>query len=238
MAFLPPPKSLNINPMHNFQPGDADLPPSLSNVFDNLMGNEYLIRGQKNGTYSFSTPIYNPGTGQPETYYDAYNVAIGDWIASDAAGYIWKITQVYNVTDAPNPGNNTGSGIFYAVISDVDYYNAGLAPGGTFNGGPKFVDQTAILFTVDENGFPVFTPQDTYSLSANFVGSVIGRFQFINTYNQYVSIYQVDVSGTMAVGDPVYFDTVTNLYKPSYGIGDVMTVKNTLGIVTSVGVPT
>ncbi len=44
-----------------------------------------------------SAYIFNPGTGQPEQYYDAYNVVPGDWVASDSTGYTWRIDEIYNV---------------------------------------------------------------------------------------------------------------------------------------------
>jgi hypothetical protein len=244
MSYLPPPKSLDIN-MHWFQVGDADIPPSLLTLISSLSDNKYLIRGNINGTFQYiSAPVYNPGTGQLEQYYDAYNVIPGDWLANDATGYTWKITKTYDVTDAidadgnPLPGNNTGAGVFYAVMADVDRYNAGMDPAGTFIGSPTFVDSRAIMFTVDDDGFPIFTPSDTFNLAANFSGNVIGRFRALNTYNQYVSIYQVDASGTFAVGDPIYYNRTTSKFAKSYGLGDVSGVSFTLGVVTSVGVPT
>jgi hypothetical protein len=149
MAYLAPPKSLDII-MHYFVPGSGDiaLPPSLTTILNNLAFNEYLIRGNLNGSYTFSAYVYNPGTGQREQYYDCYNVIPGDWLADDPTGYTWKVTKLLNVADAPNPGNNTGGGVFYAIMTDVDNYNAGLDPGGTYFGSPAFVDSETIVFTI------------------------------------------------------------------------------------------
>jgi hypothetical protein len=87
MAYLPPPKSLDIN-MHYFVPGSGDiqLPASLVGTLNNLGPNEYLIRGNLNGIGYISAPVYNPGTGNLEQYYDAYNIVPGDWLANDATG--------------------------------------------------------------------------------------------------------------------------------------------------------
>ena len=237
MAYLPPPKSLDVN-MHYFQPGagDVDLPPSMTTVLATLRPNEYLIRGKLNSLEFFSAYVYNPGSGVPEQYYDSYNIVPGDWLATDATGFTWKITTMFTITDAPNPGNNTGQGVFYAIMLDVDAFNAGIDPGMTFNGAPVYIDSRAVLFTLDEDGFPIFTPSDTFNLSQNFSGNVIGRFRILNTYNQYVSIYQTDASGTFVVGDPVYIDA-SGQFQKSQGIGDVSGVSLTIGIVTSVGVP-
>ena len=239
MAYLPPPKSLDIN-MHNFIPGsgDTDLPSSLSGVLNSLGANEYLIRGNTNAIQFMSAYVYNPGTGNKEQYYDAYNVVPGDWLANDATGFTWKIMTIYSVSDAPNPGNDTSGGTFYAKMKDIDGYNAGLDAGGTFNGAPVYTDSRTILFTVDEDGFPIFTPSDTFNVSANFSGNVIGRFRALNSYNQYVNIYQVDASGTFIAGDPVYYNSTASAFAPSYGLGDISGVSYTIGIVTSVGVPT
>ena len=221
--------------MHYYQAGDAELPPSLSTVFADLSSNEYLIRGNLNSLEFFSANVYNPGTSQAEQYYDSYNVVAGDWLANDATGFTWKLATVYTISDAPNPANNTSSGVFYAKMVDVDLYNAGLDTTGSFNGAPVFTDSRTILFTVDEDGFPIFTPSDTFNLATNFSGNVIGRFRALNTYNQYVSIYQP--GHTLVVGDPVYINS-SGLFRKSQGIGDISGVTYTIGIVTSVGTPT
>ena len=240
MAYLPPPKSLDIM-MHYFiqglSPPDAELPPSLSSILSSLGPNQYLVRGNLNAIEFLSAPVYNPGTGVPESYYDAYNVVPGDWLANDATGYTWLVQQIYSVTDAPDSGNNTGQGVFYARMTDIDAYNAGIDSTGNFNGAPTFVESRTLLFTLDENGFPIFTPSDTFQLSANFAANVIGRFRALNPYKQYVSIQQTQATKTFSVGDPIYI-TPGGLFAPSYGIGDTATVFNTIGIVTSVGVPT
>jgi len=233
MSYLPPPKALDFN-LHLFINGDSDLPPSLSTVLTDLSANEYLVRGNLNGISFFSAYVYNPGSERPEQYYDSYNVAEGDWLANDATGYTWKVIKVYAITDAPSPENNTSSNSFYAVMLDVDNYNAGLDVTGLYNGGPAFIDSRNILFTVDEDGFPIFTPSDTFALANNFSGNVIGRFRVLNTYNKYVSIYQP--GHTLIVGDPVYI-TGAGLFRKSQGIGDISGVTYTIGVVTSVSVP-
>jgi hypothetical protein len=121
---------------------------------------------------------------------------------------------------------------------DIDGYNAGLSSGGIFDGAPPYIDSRTILFTVDNDGFPIFTPTNTFDIDPNFAGDVIGRFRVLNTYNEYVNIYQVDASGAFAVGDPIYYNRSTNKFAKSYGLGDVSGVTLSLGVITSVGVPT
>jgi hypothetical protein len=236
-SYLPPPKALDFM-MHYFiqGAGDPDLPPSLSTTLSSLGARQYLIRGNLNGFQYISAPVYNPGTDADEQYYNAYNVTAGDWLANDATGYTWKLLHIYTVSDAPTSGNNTGPGVFYAVMMDVDGYNEGLDPTGSYVGNPVFVDSRTILFTVDEDGFPIFTPADTFNLSSNFSGNVIGRFRALNTYNKYVSIYQP--SHGLSVGDPVYVDISDGVFKRAQGLGDVSGVYATVGIVTSTNVPT
>ena len=235
MSYLPPPKSFILR-MHHFLVGDPDLPPSLVDGLNNLGKNEYLIRGNITDLQYISAYVYNPGSDSLQQFYDCYNIVTGDWLANDSTGFTWKLTQIYTITDGPS-GNNTSQNVFYAKMEDVDGYNAGIDTTGNFIGSPGFVDSTTVLFTIDEDGFPIFTPSDTFSLSANFSGNVIGRFRALNTYNQYVSIYQTDASGTFVVGDPIYIDA-SGSFVPSYGLSDDRRVSFTLGLVTSVGVPT
>lgn len=221
--------------MHYFLPGDTDLPPSLSGVFAALKPNEYLIWGSMNQILNMTAFVYNPGTGKPEQYYDCYNVQQDDWLANDATGYTWRIKKIYTVVDGPGI-YNTSADIFYATIEDVDYYNAGMDPTGAGIGSPQFQTSRAILFEIDEEGFPIFTPADTFQIAANFSANVIGRFRALNVYDEYVSIYQQDVSGSFAVGDPLYIDASGN-FASSAGLGDISGVNFTIGICTTVGRP-
>jgi hypothetical protein len=232
--YLTPPKTLDIF-QHYFLPGDTDIPPSLAGVFAALQPNEYLMWGFVNQVLYMSAYVYNPGTGQEEQYYDAYNVGQDDWLADDATGYTWRIKKTYTVTDGPGI-YNTSQQVFYAVMEDVDYYNAAIDPTGTGFGAPTFQTSRTILFQVDEEGFPIFTPADTFQIAANFSGNVIGRFRALNVYNKFVSIQQTDVSGTFVVGDPLYIDS-SGMFVSSAGLGDISGVTATIGICTSIGRP-
>jgi hypothetical protein len=233
--YIRPPKTLDIF-MHYFQVGDTDIPPSLQSVFDGLADNQYLIWGYLNQILYMTAYQYNPGTGREEQYYDAYNVVAGDWVADDATGYTWCIKHIYEVTDGTGV-YNTSQDVFYAVMEDVDKYNAGMDPTGTGFGAPTFATSRTIVFELDEDGFPIFTPADTFAIAANFSANVIGRFRALNIYNKFVSIYQPDVSGNFAVGDPLYIDPADGLFKSSAGIGDISGVYTTIGICTTVGEP-
>lgn len=234
-SYIAPPKSFYLN-MHYYYE-DPFLPLHLSSQYASLKRGEFLICGTLTAIVTTSAQIFNPGTGAPEQYYDAYNIIPGDWLANDSTGYTWRISDIYNIFDDPN-GNNTGQGAFYAKMVDVDGFNASIDPGGNFNGAPRYIDSGAILFTLDDDGFPIFTPADTFNLSVNFSGNVIGRFRILNTYNKYVSIYQTGASTTFSVGDPVYIDSLDGKFKRACNIGDVPEINKTIGVVTSVGVPT
>jgi hypothetical protein len=234
LSYITPPKTLDLF-MHYFLPDDTDIPPSLATVFAELQPNQYLIWGFLNQILYMSAYVYNPGTGNQEQYYDAYNVQQDDWVADDATGYTWRVIKTYDVTDGPGI-YNTSQQVFYAVIEDVDYYNAGMDPTGTGFGAPTFQTSRTILFQVDEEGFPIFTPADTFQIAANFSANVIGRFRALNVFNKYVSIYQPDVSGSFVVGDPLYIDA-SGIFARSAGLGDISGVEATIGICTSIGRP-
>ena len=181
--------------------------------------------------------VYNPGTGTAIARYDSYNVVAGDWLANDTTGYAWIVDAVYTVTDAPQPAMNSGTGYFYALMEDQYAYNAGLDPTGSAHGGPQYPDTRVVQFTVDENGIPVFRPTDNFTLSANFTGNILGRFMTVNNYTRQVRIFQTDAATLFSVGDPVYINTSTNQFQRSNTLGDVEEVYTTIGIVSSVGIP-
>lgn len=234
-----PPKSMNFV-MHTFtSDGDPMFPPSLSTVFSGLGANQFLIQGYLETPYvTMTAQVYNPGTAAPEAYYDAYNVAVGDWLANDTSGYAWIVQAIYAVADAPTPSMNTGRYFFYAVVEDQYAYNAGLDPSGTGNGGPQYPDTRVVQFTVDENGIPVFRPTDTFTLSANFTGNILGRFMTVNNYTRQVRIFQSAAASIFTVGDPVFINTSTNQFQRSNTLGDIPDIYTTIGIVSSVGIPT
>jgi hypothetical protein len=232
-----PPKSMNFV-MHNFtSESDPDFPPSLSAIFTGLGSNNFLIRGILNAVMPMTAEVYNPGTSAPEAYYDAYNVAVNDWLASDTSGYSWIVQTLHAVADAPDPTHDTGSLVFYATIEDQYAYNAGLDPTGSANGGPQYPDTRVVQFTVDENGIPIFRPTDTFTMSANFSGNVLGRFMTVNNYTRQVRIYQTGAASTFTVGDPVFINTSTNQFQRSNTLGDVPAIYTTIGVVSSVGIP-
>ena len=184
-----------------------------------------------------SAEIYNPGTGNPEQRYDAYNVATGDWLANDTTGYAWIVNTIHSVADAPTPAKNTGRYYFYATVEDLYAYNAGLDPSGSAQGGPQSPDTRVVQFTVDENGIPVFRPTDQFTLSANFTGNILGRFAAVNNYKRQVRIFQTGASSTFTVGDPVFINTSTNQFQRSNTLGDVPEIYKTIGVVDTVGIP-
>lgn len=224
--------------MHNFtSEADPNFPPSLSAIFTGLGSNNFLIRGILNTIMPMTAQVYNPGTSAPEAYYDAYNVAVNDWLASDTSGYSWIIQTLYAVTDAPDPTHNTGALVFYATIEDQYAYNAGCDPIRTAYGGPQFPDTRVVQFTVDENGIPIFRPTDTFTMSANFSGNILGRFMTVNNYTRQVRIYQTAAASTFNVGDPIFINTSTNQFQRSNTLGDVPAIYTTIGIVSTVGIP-
>ena len=182
--------------------------------------------------------VYNPGTGTAIARYDSYNVVAGDWLANDTTGYAWIVDAVYTVTDAPQPAMNSGTAYFYALMEDQYAYNAGLDPTGAAHGGPQYPDTRVVQFTVDENGIPVFRPTDTFTLSTNFTGNILGRFMNVNNYTRQVRIFQTGAATLFSVGDPVYINTSTNQFQRSNILGDVPAIYTTIGIVSSVGIPT
>lgn len=233
-----PPKSMNFI-MHNItSKSDPDFPPSLNSAFSALASNQYLIYGLMEAPLVNTTAeIYNPGSGLPQKYYDAYNVAVGDWLANDTTGYAWMIQTIHNVDDAPTPSKNTGPFYFYATVEDLYSYNAGMDPTGAGNGGPKFPNTRVVQITVDENGIPVFRPTDRFTLSANFTGNILGRFAAVNNYKRQVRINQSGAATTFTVGDPVFINTSTNLFQRSNTLGDVPEIYTTIGVVDTIGIP-
>jgi hypothetical protein len=242
MAAIPyvilPPKSMSFI-MHNFtSTSDPVFPSSLTSIFNGLAANQFLIRGVLDAPIPMTAQVYNPGTASLEAYYDAYNVATTDWLASDTSGYSWSVHTIHTVTDAPNSSMNTGALVFYATMEDSYAYNAGLDPTGSANGGPEYPDTRVIQFALDENGIPIFGSVDTFTMSANFSGNVLGRFMTLNNYTRQVRIFQSGAATAFTVGDPIFINTSTNQFQRSNTLGDVPAIYTTIGIISTVGIPT
>ena len=122
------------------------------------------------------------------------------------------MSETYSVFDAGPPNNTepipttTSSNTFYAKMVDVNFYNASIDISGLFRSEPLFPDSIAILFTIDQNGFPILTPLDTFNLDPNLATNLMGRFRALNVTDRYVSIHQSGAATTFAVGDPIYLD--------------------------------
>lgn len=103
--------------------------------------------------------------------YNGMDVVVGDWIAGATDGKCVKIIEIKNKT------RNSVT----CVVEDWLRYNTFKATtgNGIFNTG------SAIIFTLNENGFPMLDPLPT-SVTANFYPVVASRFQYLNPQINFV----------------------------------------------------
>jgi hypothetical protein len=237
MSYLAPPKTFELQ-LHWFQTAsEAALPVQLAAEFTTLnSSNEFIVLGTIKNRVRFTATVFNSTIGAPVQYYDAYSVQVGDWIANNASGFAWRITELYTVQD--NRFQQSDSLHFFAKMVDYASYNRGLDKRGRGIGCPSNVDSDAVLFTTDNYGLPILSGLDTDAIDPNFATVLQSRFNALNIKRRFLSIKQTGAAELFRSGDPIYIDSETGLYKKSQGLKDINIVQYTIGVVTSVGIPT
>ena len=237
MSYLAPPKTFEIQ-LHWFQTAsEPALPVQLAAEFTTLNNsNEFIVLGTIKNRVRFTATVFNSTIGAPVQYYDAYSVQVGDWIANNASGFAWRITELYTVQD--NRFQQSDSLHFFAKMVDYASYNRGLDKRGRGIGCPSNVDSDAVLFTTDNYGLPILSGLDTDAIDPNFATVLQSRFNALNIKRRFISIKQTGAAQLFRSGDPIYIDPETGLYKKSQGLNDINIVQYTIGVVTSIGIPT
>lgn len=167
-----------------------------------------------------------------QTYYDPINfntltytaedIKVGGWIGANIGGFAWKIIEIKSVT----PDSIT------VILEDEDNYNQFIDSQG-YSGQPQTGGYSYVYFQLNSDGQPIFTPtMGVFSGSdSQLVGDLIGRFSDRNPNRQYVDVYQP--ANTFTVGDPIWLNPSTG----NYEISTNSNAKYTIGVVSTVGVP-
>lgn len=103
--------------------------------------------------------------------YNGMDIVVGDWVAGATDGKCVKIVEITHKT----------RNIVTCVVEDWLRYNTFKATtgNGIFNTG------SAVVFTLNENGFPMLDPLPT-SVTSNFYPVVASRFQYLNPQINFV----------------------------------------------------
>lgn len=120
--------------------------------------------------------------------YNGLDVNVGMWIANLTSGLAWQITSITSKTATS----------VSCTVQDVFRYNTYRDSAHTGNG--KLPTGSYVIFQLSEAGLPVIDPTPT-GAGTNFLTTLLSRFQYINTQNDFV-ITQSGIPGPLA---SVYF---------------------------------
>lgn len=160
----------------------------LSTSVSNIVGTEYwpYANGSDDPWYegSFSKKFYRweiEMTVTPQQHgshltrddfeYNGLDVIVGDWIAGANDGKCMRIVSISQKTKT----------FVRCVVEDYLRYNTFKSP----NGNGMFSGGAAVVFSLNEEGFPVLDPMPT-NTSADFFTIVASRFQYLNPQTNYV----------------------------------------------------
>jgi hypothetical protein len=160
----------------------------LNTSVSNSVGTEYwpYANGDNDPWYegSFSKKFYRwelELTIQPQQHgshltrddfeYNGLDVIIGDWIAGATDGKCMRIVSISLKTKT----------FVRCVVEDYLRYNTFKTPGG--NG--LFQGSAAVIFSLNEEGFPILDPMPT-NTSPDFFTLVASRFQYLNPQTNYL----------------------------------------------------
>jgi len=159
-------------------------------------------------------------------YPDPTYIKVGMWIANVAYGVCFEIINIVS---------QTTTSIVMDVV-DVDNYSGADGLGGldpNTQGINTALD--TIVFELGDDGLPVLMEIDqflTNQISNNFVTDLINRFRSRNYFTSYLRVYQA--SNTFSEGN---FLTITSTGSYVLSTSSTSSVYNTIGVVTSVGIP-
>lgn len=143
--------------------------------------------------------------------YNGLDIIVGDWIAGATDGKCLRITEIQQKTKTS----------ITCVVEDYLRYN-------TFknaNGNGMFSGGAVVIFTLNEEGFPILDPMPT-STSADFFTIVASRFQYLNPQTNYVLD---EPNNGFAKGD------VISVVSTGYVKANAETADSMVGVVTEAG---
>ncbi len=159
-------------------------------------------------------------------YPDPTYIKVGMWIANVAYGVCFEIINIVS---------QNSTSIVMDVL-DVDNYSGADGIGGldpNTQGINTSLD--TIVFELADDGLPVLMEIDqslTNQISNNFITDLINRFRSRNYFTSYIRAYQA--SNTFSQGN---FLTITSTGSYMLSTSATSTVYNTIGVVTSTGIP-
>jgi len=147
--------------------------------------------------------------------YNGYDIKVGDWLANAAKGTAVKITGIITKS----------STTLTVEVEDVDRYNTFRNP--LSNGAGAIGNSNVVVFTLNEEGEPMFDTLQPGVVTNIFLTNIISRFQNINAE------YDFNISKeahTFNIGDLVSADSVNNTWVKSSSVYNM-----TIGRVSAMG---
>ena len=183
---------------------------------------------------TFSVPAsqsYTNSSGTKSTY-TGTSIVAGNWIAGGlTGGCAWRISAV----------TSSAAAQVRLTLEDVNNFSYSMSATTNTNSFSSLFNTNSatgpinyIYFTVGPDGLPILTPTFRVlpSSLASLPADIMSRFSSINPARQYVTLFQTGFN--LQVGSPIWFNTSTNFFEKSTNSN----AQYTIGIVTSLGIPT
>ena len=213
--ILNPPLSLVGYVSASYDPGN-----NTSDIILGDTGNYLTYQWIVNITVNTPQSHGSPNTRIPNAY-TCVDVEIGDWICTSESGAALQIISI-------DPSTTDSS--LVCTVQDMDFFNTTI---NSQNSGGLTTSSNCVIFSLNDNGLPVILGIPDYVMPLNFQTDLISRFYVRNNISQYVSVIQV--GHTFVPNDILYIDN-TGTYNLLQA--NSINVKNIIGIVQDIGIPT
>jgi len=173
--------------------------------------------------WTLTANIYTQTHSSPYTQtplaYTTSDIIVGDWIANTKNGNALQIKQILD----------TSNDVLVAIVEDIDRFNTFSDP--TQNGQGVIGTGFGVVFTLNDDGFPILEGVPSGYLDSSFQTDLMSRFEYRNSFKKYIRVNQANHG--MNIGDPIILNS-DGTYSKAAGNS---TADKLIGIVTSINIP-
>lgn len=174
-------------------------------------------------TMTVNAQTHSSGHTRVPFTYTGLDVQVGDWFSTQIGGLAVQIIQIISADD----------GNLVVIAEDVDRINTLTDP--TQNGTGISQAGPGLIFQLDEDGNPLLSPMPPNYLPETFQTDLIGRFQYRNSFKNFIDINQPGHG--LSEGDMIYLDSDGNYKQIVANETNRDKLLSIVGQVSSISVP-